>query len=229
MKSESYWQVNAHSQVKSMRDDNPAVVEIGPSLFSRPKVYSCACVWCNVSVCSVNCWYRRLVSGPVKRQFMDGMYFLTDSMGATKVSCCQKILDSLLRHCLQVRFLSFAQPASYQSTAGDNTRYSSKLTNGVPNQPSLEDLELTSGDRARRGETGTPDQSAPMSQQIEAQQIPHELSATLEHIVGQLDIITQVQCCCPVCVTDVLSTCSCPHNRIILRQIFGQSINQSSV
>ena len=100
MKSESYWQVNAHSQVKSMRDDNPAVVEIGPSLFSRPKVYSCARVWCYVSVCSVNCWYRRLVSGPVKRQFMDGMYFLTESMGATKVSCCRKILDSQLRSLL---------------------------------------------------------------------------------------------------------------------------------
>ena len=150
-------------------------------------------------VCSVNRWYRRLVSGPVKRHFMDGMYFLTDSIGATKVSCFtwewqKNIGPPITLIAYKWEFISFAQPTSYQSTAGDNTRYSSKLTNGVPNQPSLEDLELTSGDRARRGETGTPDQSAPMSQQIEAQQIPHELSATLEHIVGQLDIITQVKC-----------------------------------
>ena len=78
-----------------------------------------------------------------------------------------------------------------------------QMTNGVVHQPSLEDLALTSGDRARRGDTGTPDESAPTRQPIEPQQIPYEISSTLEHIVGQLDIITQV-CLHNVVFYDVL-------------------------
>jgi len=71
-----------------------------------------------------------------------------------------------------------------------NTGSKSSAPNDL-HQPSLADLELTSADRQGRGESGTPD-TVPQKQSIEAQSIPYELSSTLEHIVGQLDIITQV-------------------------------------
>ncbi|KAF6017506.1 POC1A [Bugula neritina] len=120
--------VNAHSQVRSMTDDNPGVVEVGPSLFSRPKP-----------------------SASSQR---------------------------------------FAGAGDYCESS-PRVQSASRLVNGVPNQPSLSDLELTSADRARRGETGTPDLSPPLKQPTEPQNIPYQLTATLEHIVGQLDIITQ--------------------------------------
>lgn len=41
----------------------------------------------------------------------------------------------------------------------------------------------------------TADQSeVPMTTPLERKDIPPQLSATLEHIVGQLDVITQVYC-----------------------------------
>ena len=68
--------------------------------------------------------------------------------------------------------------------------------NGVAN--GLEDLSLTSGDQASRLgsmlENGTSSSSFARSatQPLEAKSIPPQLSNTLEHIVGQLDILTQV-------------------------------------
>ena len=61
----------------------------------------------------------------------------------------------------------------------------------------LEDLSLTSGDHESRShhQHSSANHSlnaAPTTQQLEAKTIAPGLANTLEHIVGQLDIITQV-------------------------------------
>lgn len=126
-----------------MHDDVSGIIEVGPSLFSRPKVLN-----------HVVCDHDKYV-------------------------------------CLTLLYLFPFQPCNGSKLA-NGIPAKSGMTNGVEHQASLNDLDLTSADRSRRGESGTPDLAVPMSQPIEAQNVPFELSSTLEHIVGQLDIITQV-------------------------------------
>ena len=68
--------------------------------------------------------------------------------------------------------------------------------NGMSSASGLQDLSLTSGDQALRSQIGhahsIPHSTASTTQPLEAKTIPAELSATLEQIVGQLDILTQV-------------------------------------
>ena len=60
----------------------------------------------------------------------------------------------------------------------------------------LEELGMTSADHQRRfntsGESAHGLHTAPTTQPLEAKSIPPEMSNTLEQIVGQLDILTQV-------------------------------------
>ena len=85
---------------------------------------------------------------------------------------------------------SFSYHSGLQQTANGSTR-------------GLEDLSVTSGDRAVHfSKNGTAQsmasqgfsttQSVPTTQTLEAKSMPQELNSTLEHIVGQLDILTQV-------------------------------------
>lgn len=63
------------------------------------------------------------------------------------------------------------------------------MTNG--SHFGLQDLRLTSADHAAR-ERESARHTGSSTQQLEAKSIPPELSNTLEHIVGQLDVLTQV-------------------------------------
>lgn len=54
-------------------------------------------------------------------------------------------------------------------------------------------------DKATRSEARNPRQppthvEAPLTTPLERREIPAQLATTLEHIVGQLDVLTQVHC-----------------------------------
>jgi hypothetical protein len=78
-------------------------------------------------------------------------------------------------------------------------QFNGTTTNG------LADFDLTSGDQAARSQNSSLRSSSQQShhsrfetttQPLEAKTLPPDVANTLEHIVGQLDILTQVSCGC---------------------------------
>ena len=85
----------------------------------------------------------------------------------------------------------------------DRLEFQTNGMNGtVGSTHGLQDLHLTSGDqeaRVKGNESQTSSQPESLTQPLETKTFPAELANHLEHIVGQLDILTQVRQSATLC------------------------------